>query len=397
MKYLLLVGFGNIARSFFASLIYKNFLEYSVILVLRINNWAYKALINSYLRGTVFKVVVVISYKGIVNCNNCLVVELIGDNYYARDLLLRTLLTSNCFLTANKFLLYKNIRLVSRYLFTRVFFEAAIGGGLPFVKNFLMLRTIATVKSCCAIFNGTTNFLLTLLPVNDFRFDMALKESAILGLSEANPVKDICGFDALNKIVITAYLLCNKYSYCKYIYVTSLPVDNWFYWFVSNLGYTYRYVSFFIIKGYVFHIEVSLCLFKTVNSFTLTYFDYNSVTVVTKLHGYFTIAAKGAGATVTTYSLLSDFEYFSSHCGVVPGVSVNSSLYAMCLFRSFYIFLLDLEAVPDFFMLLLLLRCVVSFFITTKLVVLFKFRLGFSSLRKLLAFFRNRVLYCRVL
>ncbi|MGX7582673.1 hypothetical protein ACWNX2_00515 [Candidatus Vidania fulgoroideorum] len=397
MRYLLLVGFGNIAREFFLSFVYRNYLQYRLILVLRTNNRAYKFLINDYLCASSIKVVVLTTYKGSVTYSKCLVVELIGDNFYSKDLLLRTLLTSNYFLTANKFLLYKNIRIITNYLFTRIFFEAAIGGGLPFVRNFLMLRTVAVIKSCCAIFNGTTNYLLTVLPVSNFQFPTVLKLSATLGLSEANPIKDIYGFDAFNKIIITAYLLYKQWFSVSYFYVVPLPTSNWFYWLVSNLGYTYRYLTLLVVKGRAVHIEVSMWFFRSITSFTLTYLDYNSVTLTTKSHGYFTTIAKGAGAAVTTYSLLSDFECFCA--GVKSSTYIYTSLdvYALCLIRSYYIFILDLSVFARFLVLLLLLRCSVSFFIATKLVVFYKSKLGFSALRKILAFLDDSALYYRIL
>ncbi|QSW37647.1 hypothetical protein JS520_00515 [Candidatus Vidania fulgoroideae] len=397
MRCLLLVGFGNIAREFFITYICGNLYWYPIVVVLRVNTWCYKCLINRYLYRSTIKVIVLVSYKGIVNFNTCLVVELIGDNYYSKDLLLRTLLTANYLVTANKFLLYKNIRLVAPYLFTRIFFEAAVGGGVPFVKNLLKLRTIATIKSCCAIFNGTTNYLLTTLLTNSFSLTTALRLSTSLGLSEANPIKDICGFDALNKIIITAYLLYGNYSFGRYLYMVPMPVFKGFYWLVFNLGYVCRYISFFIAKGCSFHLEVSLCLFRTINTFTLTYFDYNSVILTTKAHGFFTSIAKGAGAIVTTYSLLSDLEYLQTCCRSNVCMYANSRLYSVCLIRSYYMFLLTIYTVPRFFMLLLLMRCNVSFFLTTKLVVFFKSRLAFASLKRVLAYFKGSVLYYRIL
>jgi homoserine dehydrogenase len=73
--------------------------------------------------------------------------------------------------------------------------------GLPATKFF----------SIRGILNGTTNFMLERMELDNMEFDEALKLAQSLGYAESNPSSDVDGWDACAKVVIMANNILGSY------------------------------------------------------------------------------------------------------------------------------------------------------------------------------------------
>lgn len=138
-----------------------------------------------------------------------IVVELIGGTDIAKELVLRAIAKKKHVVTANKALLAKH----GRELFARaseaevdVFFEGAVGGGIPIIRTLREALASERVQSIAAILNGTTNFILSAMTEKKQSFDAALKEAQALGYAESDPTADVDGHDAAQKLSILASL-----------------------------------------------------------------------------------------------------------------------------------------------------------------------------------------------
>ena len=85
-------------------------------------------------------------------------------------------------------------------------FEASVGGGIPIIRPMAQCLASNEINSVAGILNGTTNFILNKMIMDNMDFDSALKLAQDLGYAEKDPTADIEGHDACRKICILASL-----------------------------------------------------------------------------------------------------------------------------------------------------------------------------------------------
>ncbi|WP_041382240.1 homoserine dehydrogenase [Spiribacter curvatus] len=136
-----------------------------------------------------------------------IIVELIGGETLAKDLMLRAIDNGKHVVTANKAL----IALHGNEIFARarangvtVGFEAAVAGGIPIIKAVREGLVGNRIEWLAGIINGTGNFILTEMCYAGRAFGDVLAEAQRLGYAEADPTFDVDGIDAAHKLTILA-------------------------------------------------------------------------------------------------------------------------------------------------------------------------------------------------
>jgi homoserine dehydrogenase len=136
-----------------------------------------------------------------------IVIELIGGDTLARELVLEAIAAGKHVVTANKALLARHgneIFAAARERGVMVAFEAAVGGGIPIIKALREGLTANRLEWLAGIINGTSNFVLSAMRSEGQSFDDALAEAQRLGYAEADPSFDVNGTDAAHKLSILA-------------------------------------------------------------------------------------------------------------------------------------------------------------------------------------------------
>jgi len=136
-----------------------------------------------------------------------IVVELIGGDGIARELVMTAIANGKHVVTANKALLAKHGTEIFRAAEEQgvmVAFEAAVAGGIPIIKALREGLTANRIQWIAGIINGTTNFILSEMRDKGLDFDAVLKQAQELGYAEADPTFDIEGVDAAHKATIMA-------------------------------------------------------------------------------------------------------------------------------------------------------------------------------------------------
>ncbi len=134
-----------------------------------------------------------------------IVIELIGGDGIARDLVLAAIAAGKHVVTANKALLAVHgteIFAAARERGVMVAFEGAVAGGIPIIKALREGLTANRIEWIAGIINGTTNFILSEMRSKGLDFDAVLKQAQKLGYAEADPTFDIEGVDAAHKATI---------------------------------------------------------------------------------------------------------------------------------------------------------------------------------------------------
>ena len=136
-----------------------------------------------------------------------IVVELIGGDDLAYDLVMRAIEQGKHVVTANKALIAKHgneIFAAARDKGVMVAFEAAVAGGIPIIKAIREGLAGNHIQWLAGIINGTGNFILTEMRDKGRDFDDVLKEAQARGYAEADPTFDVEGIDAAHKLTILA-------------------------------------------------------------------------------------------------------------------------------------------------------------------------------------------------
>ena len=136
-----------------------------------------------------------------------IIIELIGGDTLAKDMVLQAIEQGKHVVTANKALIAKHgneIFAKAQEKGVMVAFEAAVAGGIPIIKAIREGLAGNQIQWLAGIINGTGNFILTEMKDKGRDFDDVLKEAQALGYAEADPTFDVEGIDAAHKLTILA-------------------------------------------------------------------------------------------------------------------------------------------------------------------------------------------------
>jgi homoserine dehydrogenase len=136
-----------------------------------------------------------------------IVLELIGGEDLAKELVLRAVSNGKHVVTANKALIAvhgNEIFAAARKNNVVVAYEAAVAGGIPIIKAIREGLAANQLQWLAGIINGTGNFILTEMQEKGSEFSAVLKQAQELGYAEADPTFDVEGIDAAHKLTILA-------------------------------------------------------------------------------------------------------------------------------------------------------------------------------------------------
>jgi homoserine dehydrogenase len=133
------------------------------------------------------------------------VVEVAGGDEPMRGYLERAIRAGKHVVTANKVVMAKHgLELLDLAADKNVdvYFEAAVGGGIPLISTFRTDLQANRIERLSAVINGTTNYVLGRMGVAGLSLEDAVREAQAAGFAEADPTDDVGGFDATYKLAI---------------------------------------------------------------------------------------------------------------------------------------------------------------------------------------------------
>jgi homoserine dehydrogenase len=138
-----------------------------------------------------------------------IVVELMGGIDTAGQLIEGALRAQKSVVTANKALLAErahSLIALANASGVDLYFEAAVGGGIPVIRTLREALASDRVSAIRAILNGTSNYILSQMSRRGLGFQAALKGAQEAGFAEADPTLDVGGGDAAHKLAILTTL-----------------------------------------------------------------------------------------------------------------------------------------------------------------------------------------------
>ena len=239
-----------------------------------------------------------------------IVVELIGGDSVAKELVLQAIANGKHVVTANKALLAKHgneIFAAAQKKGVMVAFEAAVAGGIPIIKALREGLTANRIEWIAGIINGTTNFILSEMRDKGLSFDVVLKEAQRLGYAEADPTFDVEGVDAAHKLsIMSAIAFGNSMSFDQAHIEGISQLDAADIRYAEQLGYRIKLLGITKRTSEGVELRVHPTLIPTRRLIANVEGAMNAVLVKGDAVGPTLYYGKGAGAEPTASAVIAD-------------------------------------------------------------------------------------------
>ena len=239
-----------------------------------------------------------------------IVVELMGGEHPALELILAAVKNGKHVVTANKEVISKHgadIFSLARENNVRVLFEASVGGGIPIISPLMRDLVANDIKSIKAIINGTTNYILTRMANEQADYQQVLQEAQKLGYAESDPTSDVEGIDAGYKLSILSTLAFRASVKNTDIYtegITNLTDKDFLY--AKELGYSIKLLAIATRTGSSVLGRVHPALIPEDQMLAKVDDALNAVEVETDLVDKVLFHGPGAGSMPTSSAVVAD-------------------------------------------------------------------------------------------
>lgn len=241
-----------------------------------------------------------------------IVIELIGGTTFAKKVVLEALAKGKHVITANKALIAEHgpeLFQCAEQHHVSLYFEAAVGGGMPVIKTIregLVGNNIFSVKT---IINGTCNYILTKMGSENLPFATILEQAQKNGYAEADPTLDIGGGDTGHKVAIMASLISSGYVPYNAINIEGITaITGEDIAFARELGYTIKLLGVIKKEGENNQLDVRVHPAMLPNHHILASVSdvYNAVLLEGDAVGKVLLYGRGAGEMPTGSAVVSD-------------------------------------------------------------------------------------------
>lgn len=277
------------------------------------------------------KSILINDYKKIINDSEItLVVELIGGENIAKDIIIEAFEAKKSVVTANKALIAKHgVELFqkSKENGVSLLFEAAVGGGIPIITPLMESLVANTVTDIKGIMNGTSNYILTKMKEESISFDEALSLATSKGYAEADPSYDVDGIDAGHKINILASLAYGGSIKFKDMQLSGIRDINTIDIFSANqLDSTIKLIaSSKLLTPDTAQITVEPTLVPNDNILAKVDYVYNAIETTGSYTGRTLFYGKGAGMSPTASAVVADIVKIATRSHIESDYFFNST------------------------------------------------------------------------
>tara|TARA_B100000674_G_scaffold429275_1_gene385074 strand:+ start:1097 stop:2383 length:1287 start_codon:yes stop_codon:yes gene_type:complete len=239
-----------------------------------------------------------------------LIVELIGGSEGpAKKLVFNALKNKKHVVTANKALISKygdHLSQIAEKNRVNLEFEAAVCGGVPIIRSLKESLIANKINKIYGIFNGTSNYILSLMDKENKSFKEVLIKAQKLGYAESNPTSDLSGEDVAAKLKILSSLCFNSFLN-KNIHVEGIKdIDKDDINYAKKLGYKIKLLGYAELIGKNIFQRVHPTLIRDSSYVGSIDGVLNAVIIDGNPVGQSIIQGDGAGPAATTSALISD-------------------------------------------------------------------------------------------
>jgi homoserine dehydrogenase len=250
------------------------------------------------------------AYKVVDDPDIDIVVEMIGGEGIAKDLILRAFDNGKPVVTANKALLAGHGNTLFRTAMENnvdLAFEASVGGCMPIIKSLRESLVGNHIRSMAGILNGTCNYILSRSAEDGSKFEDVLAEAQKNGFAEADPTLDIEGIDTAHKLAILISLAYGMEINYKDIYIEGIskitPMDIEF---AREFGYRIKLLAITKDTGNTVEARVHPTMVPFTNPLSGVNGVLNAITITGDAVGDMMLYGYGAGMMPTASAVVGD-------------------------------------------------------------------------------------------
>jgi homoserine dehydrogenase len=239
-----------------------------------------------------------------------IVLEMIGGQSVAKDLILKAMQNGKHVVTANKSLLANQGQSLFQAAHEHqvdLAFEPSVGGCMPIIKLLRESLVGNHIYSMTGILNGTCNYILTKITEEGIPFESALADAQANGFAEADPTMDVEGFDTAHKLAILTSLAYGMQINFKDIYIEGIsritPMDIRF---ADEFGFRIKLLAISKIGENAVEARVHPTMIASDNILSSVRGSLNAVTITGDAVGDLFLSGHGAGMMPTASSVISD-------------------------------------------------------------------------------------------
>ena len=256
-----------------------------------------------------------------------IVVETIGGEGIAKQMMLDAIAAGKHVVTANKALLAKHGNAIISAATEKgvdLAYEASVGGCMPIIKTVRESLVGNRISAMTGILNGTCNYILSKITDEGVVFEKALAEAQAKGYAEADPTLDVEGLDAAHKLAILAALAFGMQINFDDVYIEGIsritPMDIEF---AAQFGYRIKLLAITKFDGQAVEARVHPTMIPFDNMLSNVNGTLNAISVSGDAVGDILLYGHGAGMMPTASAVVSDIadiarNLSSSGAGRVP-------------------------------------------------------------------------------
>ena len=239
-----------------------------------------------------------------------IVVELIDGTKEAKEYMIRAMKAKKHIVTANKLVianwseeLFKTAE-KENVLF---YYEASVAGGIPIIREINESLTANRIEQIIGIINGTTNYILSKMTMDEISFDESLREAQEKGYAEADPTSDVDGFDAVYKLAIMSSLAFGTKVDHDCIYregirsISDIDIE-----YAKKLGYTIKLLAIAKEENNKLELRVHPTLIPSSHPMANVGDAFNAIMIKGNAVGELMLYGQGAGALPTGSAVIGD-------------------------------------------------------------------------------------------
>jgi homoserine dehydrogenase len=264
-----------------------------------------------------------------------IIVEMIGGDGIARELILDAIARGRHVVTANKALIAghgNSLFQAAEAKKVDLYFEASVGGCMPIIKTLRESLAGNRILAMTGILNGTCNYILSKITDEGSTFAEALAIAQKQGYAEADPTLDVEGHDTAHKITILSALAYGMRLNLKDVFIEGIshitPLDIEF---AGQFGYRIKLLAISKQRANAVEVRVHPTMIPFGNMLSNVNGTLNAITVTADAAGDILLYGRGAGMMPTASAVVSDLvdlarNILSGVAGRVPALAFQGEI-----------------------------------------------------------------------
>ncbi len=273
------------------------------------------------------------AYKVVEDPDVDIVIEMIGGEGIAKDLIVKSFENGKHVITANKALLASQGNTLFKVAAENgvdLAFEAAVGGCMPIIKSLRESLVGNHISSMTGILNGTCNYILSKITDDGSSYEAALAEAQAKGYAEADPTLDVEGIDTAHKISILGALAYGMEINLSDVYIEGIsnitPLDIEF---AGQFGYRIKLLAISKFSNGSVEARVHPTMIPFDNLLSKINGTVNAIMVSGDAVGDIMLYGRGAGMMPTASAVIGDAVDIARNIltganGRMPGLSYQT-------------------------------------------------------------------------